>query len=97
MHKEGNEQGIIYTLIYWSVLFTFTVRVIKHPVNISFLNKNIVQRIIEAQSVLESKYNIGTRVLSQNKIFALVRVRVIKELVPIFYSAIKHRYPCFIS
>ena len=59
--------------------------------------KTIVQRIIEAHSVLESKYNIGTRVLSQNKIFALVRVRVIKVLVPIFYSAIKHRYPCFIS
>jgi len=59
--------------------------------------KTIVQRIIEAHSVSESKYNIGTRVLSQNKIFALVRVRVIKVLVPIFYSAIKHRYPCFIS
>ena len=37
-----------------SVLITFTVRVTKqHPVNISFL-KNLVQRIIEAQSVLPS-------------------------------------------
>ena len=93
MHKEGNEQCIIYTLIYWSVLITFTVRVIKQSCQYKISKKTI----IEAQSVLESKYNIGTRVLSQDKIFALVRVRVIKVLVPIFYSAIKHRYPCFIS
>ena len=55
--------------------------------------------------------NIGTRVLSQNKISVLVRVRVIEvivqwhscftsyvpELVPLFQSAIKHGYRCFIS
>ena len=32
-------------------------------------------------AVLESKYNIGTRVLSQNKISVLVRMHVIKALV----------------
>jgi len=54
MYKEGNELRIIHSLIYGSVLITFTVRVIKqHPVNISFLKK-LVQRIIEAHSVLPS-------------------------------------------
>ena len=55
--------------------------------------------------------NICPRVLLQNKIKALVCVHIIKlivlahywfnsyasELVPIFYSAIKHRYKYFIS
>jgi len=54
MHKEGNELCIIHPLINGSVLITFTVRVTKqHSVNISFLKK-IVQRIIEAQSILPS-------------------------------------------
>jgi len=54
MHKEGNELCIIYPLIYGSVLITYTVHVTKqHPVNISFLKK-LVQRIIEAHSVLPS-------------------------------------------
>jgi len=52
MQKEGNELCIIYPLIYGSVLITFTVRVTKqHPVNIIFIKK-LVQRIIEAQSIL---------------------------------------------
>ena len=74
-----------------SVLITFTVRVTKqHPLNIS-TSVPVFYRII--------------------KICVLVRVRVIKalviahscfnsyahELVPIFYSAIKHGYRCFIS
>ena len=60
MHKEGNELCIIYMLIKMgprsrSVFIIFTVRVTKqHPVNISFL-QNLVQRIIEAQLILESK------------------------------------------
>jgi len=54
MHKEGNELCIIYLLINGSVLITFTVRITKqHPVNISSLKK-LVQRIIEAQSILPS-------------------------------------------
>ena len=54
MHKEGNKLCIIYPLIYGSVLITFTVHVTKQqPVNISF-QKKLVQRIIEAQSVLPS-------------------------------------------
>jgi len=42
------------------------------------LSKRLVQRIIETQSVLP--YN-GTRVLSQNNIYVLVRVRAIKPHV----------------
>ena len=56
MHKQVNKLNklcIIYPLIYGSVLITLTVRVTKqHPVN--KLSKNLVQRIIEAQSVLPS-------------------------------------------
>ena len=71
-----------------SVLITFTVRVTKqHPVNISYLNK-LVQRIIEAQSVVPSKNRnktsvplFYTPVLLQNKISVLVCVRVIKALM----------------
>ena len=92
MYKEGNELCIMYPLIHGSVLITFTVRVTKqHPVNISFLKKT------------SAAHYRGTIVL--------VRVRVIKavvlahscfnsyapELVPIFYSAIKHGYRCFVS
>ena len=91
-----------------SVLITFTVRVTKqHPVNISFKKTSAVHyRGTIGLAILESKQNIGTHVSSQNKISVLVRVLVIKtlmlahscftsyapELVPIFYSAIKHRY-----
>ena len=51
-------------------------------------------------TVLESKHNIGTRILSHSKIYVLVRMRGIKapELVPIFdyvlyfILQIKHGY-----
>jgi len=50
MYNEGNELCIIYTLVYGSMLITFTVRVTKqHPVNISFL-KILVQCIIYPNS-----------------------------------------------
>ena len=90
-----------------SVLITFTVRVTKQRlVNINFLKKTSTAhyRGTIGLVVLESKYNIGTSVLSQNKISVLVRVLAhwcfnsyAPELVPIFYSAITHRYQCFIS
>jgi len=85
-----------------SVLITFIVRIThQHPANISFLKK-LVQRSIEAQSLLPSKNRNKTSV----PVTVLVRKRVIKalvlaqscfnscapELVPIFYSAIKHGY-----
>ena len=68
------------------------------------LSKKLVQRIKEAQSVLPSQ--------NRNKTSVPVFYRIIKylysfgcvylnsyapELVPIFYSAIKHGYRCFIS
>ena len=69
-----------------SVLITFTVRVTtQHPVNINYL-KNLVHHIKWAQSVSPSKnrnLNICTRVLSQNKIYVLVLVRVIQSIISI--------------
>ena len=62
-----------------SVLITFTVCVTKqHHVNISFLKKTSAAnyRGTIGLAVLESKLNIGTRVLSQNKIWVRVRERM---------------------
>ena len=55
--------------------------------------------------VLPKKQNICTGVLSQNKIYERVRVRMNEitralhapERVRIFYAVIKHGYRCFIS
>ena len=116
--KEWKERCFVFSTKYGcytcsrAVLIMFTVRVTKwHPVNISFL-KRLVQWIIEAKSVWPCKNwnkNICTRALSQNKIYVLVHVRVIKslvlvpswvhsyaqELVLVFYSAIKKRVQMF--
>ena len=98
MHKEGNKLCIIYPLIYGSVLITFTVRVTKTTSCQYKFSKKIVQRIIEAQSVLSSE--------NQNKASLPVFYRRIKypysfgcfnSYAPIFHSAIKHGDRCFIS
>ena len=58
MHKEGND-CVLFIRYYMcpclrSVRITFTVHAIKqYPVNTSFL-KSLLQRIIEAQSVVSS-------------------------------------------
>ena len=122
MHKEGNQLCIIYSIKYGcyhrleSVLYVRDYYFyIPHNQTTSCqykLSKILVQRIIEAQSILPC-YNRNktnrTRVLSQNKIYVLVRVRVIKslglaaslfdtyapEFVLMIYSAIKHGYGLF--
>ena len=59
MHKEGNELCIIYLLIYGSVLkvranYFYSPR--NQTTSCQYkLSKKLVQHIIEAQSVLESK------------------------------------------
>jgi len=69
------------------VLITFTVRVTKqHHVNVSFLKPSTPHyRGTIDLAVLESKYNIVTRVVSQNKISVHSCFNsYVPELVPIF-------------
>ena len=58
MHKEGNELCIIHPLIYGSVLYVrayyFYSPRKKTPSCHNKLSRKLVQRIIEAQSVLSS-------------------------------------------